>query len=187
MDTIYVGLTSAEASQSRHVHGVNTLPEKKTDSLFISFLKQFNNPLIYVLIVVAVITTVLGEYADTFVIMIVTVVNAVIGTVQNRKANNVLNSLKSLSRSRTKVIRNGIIEEIFIAEVVVGDYVVLSAGDIVPADGLLVEHRRQAFRGFPKALHEHRVPALVVALGHRVRGRLEGFAGHDAAGLLGPG
>ena len=140
MDTIYVGLTSAEASQSRHAHGVNTLPEKKTDSLFISFLKQFNNPLIYVLIVVAVITTVLGEYADTFVIMIVTVVNAVIGTVQNRKANNVLNSLKSLSRSRTKVIRNGIIEEIFIAEVVVGDYVVLSAGDIVPADGVLVEH-----------------------------------------------
>jgi len=61
MDTIYVGLTSAEASQSRHAHGVNTLPEKKTDSLFISFLKQFNNPLIYVLIVVAVITTVLGE------------------------------------------------------------------------------------------------------------------------------
>jgi Ca2+-transporting ATPase len=140
MDIIYTGLTSVGASKARGFYGENVLPEKKETTLFMSFLQQFRSPLIYVLLAVALVTMVLAEYSDAIVIMFVVVVNAVIGTFQNRKANNVVASLKTLSRSKSKVIRDNVLVDVTINEVTVGDLVVLAAGDIVPADGVLMEY-----------------------------------------------
>lgn len=140
MHTTYTGLTEQEVEQSIKQHGENKIPEKKNDPLIILFLKQFHSPLVYVLLCVAVVTLFLKEYSDSIIILIVVVINSIIATFQGRKANNVIASLRTLSRSKSKVIRNNEIVELVINKVVMGDYVVLSAGDIVPADGLLVEH-----------------------------------------------
>ncbi len=136
----YTGLSKTEVIQSKKDHGENMLPEKKNDTLFILFLKQFHSPLIYVLLSVALITLVIKEYSDTIIILIVVFINSCIATFQNRKANNVLSSLKTMTRAKNKVIRDGVLHDVFTHQVVMGDYVLLSAGDIVPADGKLLEH-----------------------------------------------
>ena len=133
------GLTIEQAERNINQFGLNVLPEKKQDSLIISLLKQFKSPLIYILLIVAIVTTFLGDYSDSIVILMVVVMNAIIGTIQTHKANNVLESLRSLSKARTTVIREGVLREIPLDMVTVDDYVYLSPGNIVPADGTLIK------------------------------------------------
>lgn len=135
----YKGLSSAEVTKAQEEFGLNIIPDKKEDTVFIAFLKQFRSPLIYILLVVSLITLALHEYSDSAVIVVVVFVNAIIGTIQTRKANSVLKSLKSLSRARVKVIREEALLELSMDQIVVGDVVYLSPGDIVPADGSLLE------------------------------------------------
>lgn len=98
------------------------------------FLKQFANPLIYILIVAAIVTFFLGEYADSAVITGVIVANAIIGFVQERKAENALESLVKMMQPEATVLRNGMRELIPSRELVVGDIVLIEAGSRVPAD-----------------------------------------------------
>jgi len=135
----YTGLTSNEVIKNQKEFGLNIIPGKKEDTLFIAFLKQFQSPLIYILIIVSLITLALHEYSDSLVIVIVIFINAVIGTFQTKKANNVLNSLKTLSRAKVRAIREGLLVELSIDQVTIGDHIFLSPGDIVPADGRLLE------------------------------------------------
>ncbi|MGN7311021.1 cation-transporting P-type ATPase [Alkalicoccobacillus gibsonii] len=133
------GLTSDEANKRLETDGRNELPEKKRESNLKKFLGQFNDVLIYVLLAAAVITAILGHFIDTTVIVLVTIINAFIGFFQENQAEKALNGIKALLSSTANVRRNGERQEVDGVELAVGDIVILSAGDKVPADLRLVE------------------------------------------------
>lgn len=128
------GLEAQEAAERLSRFGANKLPEKQRQSLLLRFLKHFNDVLIYVLMVAAVITLVLGHYVDTIVILLVAVVNATIGFVQENKAEKALEDIKNLLPGRAQVLRGGRRQEIDAEQLTLGDIVYLSPGDKVPAD-----------------------------------------------------
>ena len=133
-----VGLSSSEVKKRREEYGRNSLKEKKGKSIFTMFLSQFKDFMVIILLVAAIISGILGEWSDTVIILIVVMLNAVIGVVQENKAEKSLEALKSLSSPSAKVIRNGQTIEIKSEKLVPGDVMVLDAGDFVSADGVLV-------------------------------------------------
>lgn len=135
----YTGLSLSEVIKNQNEFGLNIIPNKKEDTIFFAFLKQFQSPLIYILFIVSLITLALHEYSDSVVILIVIFINAIIGTLQTRKANNVLKSLKTLSQAKVSAIREDKLVELSIDQVTIGDHIFLSPGDIIPADGKLIE------------------------------------------------
>ena len=128
------GLTSDEAASRQTLYGENKLPEKAKKSFFVKFFKHFNNILIYVLFVAAIITTFLGHYADTVIILIVTVINATIGYLQENKAERALEDIRKLLSVKAQVVRDGMREETDTAQLTLGDIILLTPGDKVPAD-----------------------------------------------------
>ncbi|UQZ90454.1 carbonate dehydratase [Deltaproteobacteria bacterium Smac51] len=128
------GLTSQEAAIRLERFGPNQLPEKKKESAFIRFIKHFNDILIYVLFVSAIVTLVLGHYVDSVVIILVAVVNALIGFIQENKAEKALEDIKNLLPSQAMVVRDGRRQEVKADDLTLGDVVALSPGDKVPAD-----------------------------------------------------
>ena len=132
------GLTSKEAAE-RQKEGRNVLTQGEKKSLFSVILQQLASPLIILLIVASVISFVTGETVDAVIILIVVLANCVIGTVQEISAEKSVEALKSLSISTAVVIRDGIQKEISSEELVPGDYVILEAGRVVPADLVLSE------------------------------------------------
>ncbi|MFD2597938.1 cation-transporting P-type ATPase [Sphingobacterium corticis] len=133
------GLSSSTANKLLEKHGPNELPQKKKQSDIVRFFKHFHDVLIYVLLVAAVITTILGHYTDTIVIILVAIINATIGFVQEGKAEKALESIKGILSLKATVLREGKRKEIDATDVVLGDIVLLSAGDKVPADLRLFE------------------------------------------------
>ena len=131
---ILKGLSSVEAEVRLKEYGENKLPEKKRQSFFVRFFKHFNDILIYVLFVAAIITTLLEHYADTVVILIVTVINATIGYIQENKAEKALADIKKLLSLKAQVVRDGMREEVDTVHLTIGDVVLLTPGDKVPAD-----------------------------------------------------
>lgn len=141
------GLTFDEASKRLEKHGKNKLAEGKKDSLIKRFLLQLADPMIIILIVAAVISavtaTVGGEgegYADVIIIMFVVVVNAVLGVYQESKAEKAIEALQEIAAATSKVIRDGKLITVKSEDVVIGDIVVLEAGDSVPADCRIIEN-----------------------------------------------
>ena len=135
------GLTKQEAQARLERFGPNTLPPNAEHGPLIAFLLQFNSPLIYVLIAAAVVTALIGEYVDTSVIALVVCVNAVVGFIQERRANRALEALTELTQTTAVVLRDGHPCHIDSRDVVPGDIVLLDAGDKVPADlRLLTAH-----------------------------------------------
>ncbi len=135
-----VGLTKEEAVKRLKEKGENVLKEGKRKSTFEIFLSQFADLLVIILIVAAVISMISGNVESTIVIVAVIVLNAVLGTVQHKKAEKSLDSLKSLSSPNAKVLREGQKIEIPSKEVVPGDILLLEAGDLVVADGRILEN-----------------------------------------------
>ena len=133
------GLSKDEVLESREKHGGNSLTEKKQKSIVAMFFSQFKDFMVIILLAAAVISGVLGEWSDTVIILIVVLLNAVIGVVQENKAEKSLEALKSLSSPSAKVLRDGKKLEIESEELVPGDIMLLDAGDFVSADGILVE------------------------------------------------
>lgn len=134
------GLSEDEASKRLVEFGHNKLEEKKKKSLFSKFIDQFKDLMIIVLLVAAVISaTVANEWVDAIIILFVVVVNAILGVVQENKAEKSLEALKNMSAPFAKVMRNGQVKHIKSEELVPGDIVVLEAGDFVPADMRLIE------------------------------------------------
>lgn len=140
------GLSSAEASTILEQNGKNKLAEGKKDSLIKRFLSQLADPMIIILIVAAVISavtaTVGGEgegYADVIIIMVVVIINAVLGVYQESKAEKAIEALQEIAAATSKVIRDGKIVTVKSEDIVVGDIVVLEAGDSVPADCRIIE------------------------------------------------
>ena len=128
------GLSATDAHERQNKYGENRLPEKKRESFFIRFFKHFNDILIYVLFVAAGVTTLLGHYVDTAVILVVTVINASIGYIQENKAEKALADIRKLLSLKAQVVRDGMREEIDTALLTIGDIVLLTPGDKVPAD-----------------------------------------------------
>ncbi len=133
------GLTTAEAERRLIRYGKNELKEARKKTAVENFLAQLNDPLIYVLIVAAVISILLQEVGDAVIIAVVVFMNALIGVIQEGKARKALEALKKLTTPHAFVIRDGVRREIPAAELTEGDIVLLEAGCQVPADMRLIE------------------------------------------------
>lgn len=133
------GLNDGEVEQRQLEYGYNEITEAKRKNVFQVFLEQFKDFLVIILIVAAVISAFLGELESTIVILVVVMLNAILGTVQHLKAEKSLNSLKAMAAPSAKVLRNGNVLEIPSREVVVGDILLLDAGDFISADGRIIE------------------------------------------------
>ena len=134
------GLTEQEVAQRARQYGPNKLSEGEKKSMLRVFLEQFKDLLVLILIVAACISAASGNMESTIVIFAVLILNAVLGTVQYLKAEKSLESLKAMSSPTAKVLRGGKRMEIPSAEVVPGDIVLLEAGDMVVADGRILEN-----------------------------------------------
>lgn len=135
------GLSPDEAARRREVHGPNRLPAAKPRSALLRLLAQFANLLIYVLLVAAGVTAFLGHWLDTIVILAVVLANALIGFIQEGRAEKALDAIKTMLTPQASVIREGQRLTISAQDLVPGDIVVLDAGDLVPADLRLIRAR----------------------------------------------
>ncbi|QNM15900.1 cation-translocating P-type ATPase [Fusobacterium hominis] len=133
------GLSNEEAQERLKKYGKNQLNEEEKESTFSVFISQFKDFLVIILIIASIISLISGNVESTIVILVVIVINAILGTVQHVKAEQSINSLKSLSSPKIKVLRNGEKVEISSELVVPGDIMLLEAGDLVPADGRVLE------------------------------------------------
>lgn len=133
------GLSEEEAKVRLKKFGANTLPEEKMDNLAVVFLRQFRSILVYIILAAMAISFFLGHHSDALFIVIVLLINATVGTLQEYKAEKTLVFLKRAVDLRARVSRNGREVEISAAELAPGDIIALQAGDKVPADGRLVE------------------------------------------------
>ncbi len=141
LDATDAGLTEVEAGERLQVHGRNQLPERAPPSIWQVILRQFCSPLIYILLVAAVFSVLIGEVKDAVFIAGVLVINALIGTCQEQKAERSGQALKKMLQIRASVFRGGEVGEIPAEEVVPGDIVWLESGNRVPADmRILMEH-----------------------------------------------
>lgn len=128
------GLTTEQVKKLQEQYGKNALIEEEKESIFLVFLKQFKDALVMILIAASIVSAVSGNIESTFVIILVLIVNAVIGTVQHVKAQKSMDSLRKLSAPKSKVMRDGNKVEIDAFDLVPGDLVFVEAGDIIPAD-----------------------------------------------------
>ncbi len=139
------GLSSPEAAKRLEANGKNKLAEAKKDSLLKRFVKQLMDPMIIILLAAAAISGVLavveGEsFTDVIIILAVVIINAVLGVYQESKAEKAIEALQEMSAATSKVLRDGKITTVHSEDLVVGDVVLLEAGDAVPADGRLIEN-----------------------------------------------
>lgn len=133
------GLTAAEVLRQRAACGANVLPKVPTRSVFAIVLGQFLSPLIYLLLTAAVASAFLGDVKDAAVIAVVVIFNAIIGAIQEGRAERSLAALRQLSALKARVLRDGEACEIEASDVVVGDVVLLAEGDAVPSDARLID------------------------------------------------
>lgn len=140
-----IGLSDEEVKRRQEQYGKNKLQEKKKESLFIKFLKQFNDFMIIILIIASIISAVVSkmqgenDYVDSIIIIGIVVFNALMGVIQEAKAEKSIEALKQMTPQLAKVIRNGKRIEINAEDLVKGDIIELEAGNYVPADCRILE------------------------------------------------
>lgn len=132
------GLSEQEAAARLRDQGKNELLKKKKETIFQMFLEQFQDPMVIILIIGAIVSVFLKEYIDASIILTVIVLNAIIGVVQEFKAEKAIDALEKLSTPKAFVIRDGFLKEVDSKELVVGDLVELEVGGYIPADMRLV-------------------------------------------------
>ncbi len=139
------GLTSAEASRRLEANGKNKLDAVKSKSLIVRFLEQLADPMIIILLVAALISGVLAvleneSFADVIIILAVVIINAILGVYQESKAEKAIEALQEMSAATSKVMRDGKVQIVHSEDLVVGDIILLEAGDAVPADARILEN-----------------------------------------------
>ncbi len=144
VDSRQQGLTAAEAAERLAKNGRNKLAEAQKDSLIKRFFQQMADPMIIILLVAAAISAVLAvvqneSFADVIIILFVVIVNAILGVYQESKAEKAIEALQQMAAATSKVLRDGQTVTIRSEELVVGDVVLLEAGDAIPADGRVLE------------------------------------------------
>ncbi|MBO7535785.1 MAG: calcium-translocating P-type ATPase, PMCA-type [Bacilli bacterium] len=179
LETTSDGLTSSEANARLEKNGKNKLAEAKKVSIIARFFKQFANLMIIVLLAAAAVSAVISiieheSFVDVFVILFVVIVNAILGTIQEAKAEKAIDALKEMTAAQCKVVRDGKMSFIRSEDLVVGDLIVLEAGDAVPADAriieaasLKVEEAALTGESVPEEKHASVIDAEEVALGDR--------------------
>ncbi len=133
------GLTSKEAEQKLGEYGENTIVQKKKTSGLILFLGQFKNPIIIILIIATLISAVTGEWIDASIILLIILGSSILSFFQEYSASNAIEELRAKVQAKTIVLRDGKPIEIPSIKVVPGDIIKLSAGSLIPADGLILE------------------------------------------------
>ena len=183
-----LGLSADEAAIRLRRDGPNRLPEASKQNPILRFLAHFHNVLIYVLLGSAVITAALGHVVDTAVILAVVVVNAIIGFIQEGRAEQAMSAIRQMLSPRTAVLRDGRRCSVDSADVVPGDIVLLEAGDRVPADlrlmeaaGLRIEEGVLTGESVPVEKSAHPV-AAETALGDRTSMAFSGTLAIGGAG-----
>ena len=138
------GIETEEAKKRLEHFGENKLTNKKKENIFIKFIKQFNDFMIIILIIASIISAIItkmngeNDYIDSIIIIAIVVFNAIMGLIQEAKAEKSLEALKNMTAPVAKVRRNGKVETISANEVVPGDIILLEAGNYVPADARLI-------------------------------------------------
>jgi len=133
------GLTAAEAASRQQRHGLNALPESKARSVWSMIFEQFTDFLVLLLMVAAIVSGVMGELEDTIAIVVIVVLNAVIGVVQQYRAQKAMAALRQMAADQALVLRDGVAITVPAEQLTLGDVVVLDAGRKVPADLRLIE------------------------------------------------
>ena len=139
------GLTKKEVEERQEKYGKNKLEEKKKESIFIKFIKQFNDFMIIILIIASIISAVVSkmqgenDYVDSIIIVGIVVFNALMGVIQEAKAEKSIEALKQMTPQLAKTIRNGKTVEVNAEDLVKGDIIILDAGNFVPADCRILE------------------------------------------------
>lgn len=139
------GLTKEEIDERIKKYGENKLTEKKKESVLVKFVKQFNDFMIIILIIAAVISAIMSyvegsnDYLDSIIIIFIVVLNAIIGVVQEAKAEKSLEALKKMSAPTAKVKRDGIVSIIPSTDIVPGDLIIIETGSYIPADARLIK------------------------------------------------
>ena len=144
LKTDYNGLSEEESEIRLEKEGLNKLDEANKTSLLMKFVKELTNPMIIILIIASIVSGITAAYAnesfaDVFIIFIVVIINGILGVYQENKSEKAIEALQSMTSSTCKVIRNNKQRTIKSEELVVGDIVLLEAGDIIPADGRIIE------------------------------------------------
>mgnify|MGYP004537080179 CR=1 FL=1 len=159
LGTTAKGLDTERVKEQRALYGRNELQEKRKKSVWQVFFAQFLDLLVLILVAAALISLITGNYESVAVILVVIILNAVLGTVQHFKAEKSLQSLRALSSPVARVIRGGQRMEIAACDIVVGDVLALEAGDMIPADGRVIENyalqvNESALTGESTAVHK---------------------------------
>jgi Ca2+-transporting ATPase len=136
------GLSAKDVTDRQLQYGANVLPEKPPPGNFYLLLQQLKSPLIYILLLAGFVTFLIGDYADSIIILLAVVVNTILGFIQERKATDALFALKHYVVSNVTVIRSGKRETVDTASLVPGDMVILSQGAKIPADGKVINANR---------------------------------------------
>ena len=173
------GLTSDEVASRQQKYGLNELEAKKKKSFLSMFFSEFKNTMIIILLIAAIISGVTGILSgegvlEAVVILAILIVNALIGAIQEKRAESSLESLRNMSSPQAKVIRNGGVTEVASKELVPGDIVILETGDIVPADirltkavNLKVQEASMTGESLPVEKHTETLYAEDISLGDR--------------------
>lgn len=139
------GLSEKQASEIKNKVGENKLSESKKDSIFIKFIKQFNDFMIIILIIAAIVSAIMSyvqgtsDYLDSIIIVFIVVLNAIMGVIQEAKAEKSLEALKKMAAPTAKVKRDGKILTIPSSQLVPGDYIIIETGSYIPADSRLIK------------------------------------------------
>ncbi len=140
------GLKESIVKENQAKYGKNKLADKKKENIVIRFLKQFNDFMIIILILASIISAWVAnmqgenDYMDSIIIITIVILNAIMGLIQESKAEKSIEALKKMTPQKTKVIREGKTKEIDVEDLVIGDLIVLEAGNYVPADCRLIEN-----------------------------------------------
>ena len=133
------GLSSTEVSARHRKYGANTLPKKKKDSILKIFIHEFADPIVLLLLIAIAVSFFVGEIVDAVAIILIVLVDAIIGTYQENKANNTADALSKLVKDEVHVIRDGKDVSIGVEELTIGDLVLLESGDKIGADMRVIE------------------------------------------------
>lgn len=139
------GLDQEEAKERQKKYGKNKLRDKPKESIFIKFIKQFNDFMIIILIIASIISALVSslqgenDYIDSIIIIAIVVLNAIMGVVQEAKAEKSIEALQEMTPPKAKVTRGGITNEVKAEDLVPGDIIILEAGNYVPADCRITE------------------------------------------------
>jgi Ca2+-transporting ATPase len=139
LQTSVGGLTQEEANERLSTFGVNEIKETKKLSRLTLFAKQLKEPLIMLLLAATTISAFIGEIVDAIIIIAIIIITAFVGFIQEYKSERSIEALKKMTSARCRVIRDAVEIIIEVRELVPGDIIIISAGDIVPADGYIIE------------------------------------------------